>query len=197
MFEKAKLSFTNAIVFEKEFKTNIETIFCMVSQIALNGVINIDGSIDIHHGRSLKKYEAWSYIYYLYYHNNSSIEEFVKMKNMKNGKANAVLFYEVVKETVDNKFLEEVDDVPVSMDINTLIFFINTIVHKYGDALVNPVIDYLKVLVEKLLSDDRSLHKIQNISIITGLNTSTSDVKFVTEPANVNASNIKIKFNYA
>jgi hypothetical protein len=188
MFEKAKLTFKDPAVFEKDFKTNVDTSFCIISKMLFNNRINIDGSIDLHQGGFLRKYELWSYIYYLYYYNNSSVEEFVKMKNPQTGKASALLFYESVRDVVDNQFIEK-DDI-VSMDVNTLIYFINFMVHKYGDNLRNPVVDYLKQLVYRMSFDSSFIKKLKGVSVVTG--NDDVDIKIVTKPEDINSSNIKV-----
>ena len=190
MFKKARLTFKDPAVFEKDFKGNLESSFCIISKMLFNNRINVDGTIDVAQGGFLRKYELWSYIYYLYYYNNSSVEEFVKMKDPKSGKASALLFYETVRNTVDNQFIGE--DEIVTMDVNTLIYFINIIVHKYGDNLRNPVVDYLKQLVFRLSIDKTTLDKLKGISVVTGTN--DVDIKIVTSPEEINSSNIKVSF---
>jgi hypothetical protein len=153
-----------------------------------NNRINVDGSIDVENAGFLKKYQLWSYIYYLYYFNNSSVEEFVMMKNKENNKAKAVLFYEVVKSVVQNQFVntEEI----VSFDVNSLVYFINVIVHKYGINLRNPVIDYLR----QLMSNKETVAKLRNFTLVTGKD--ADGVTLVTAPENVKNANIKVKLSY-
>lgn len=188
MFTKSKLSFKNKAIFEKEFKPTIEKCFCIVSRMLFNNRINVDGSIDIENAGFLKKYQLWSYIYYLYYFNNSSVEEFVRMKNKENNKANASQFYDVVKSIIQNQFINS-DDI-VSFDVNSLVYFINIMIHRYKDNLRNPVIDYLR----QILSNKEAVAKLSNFTLVTGEN--NKNVTLVTNPQNVQNANIKVKFSY-
>ncbi len=187
MFSKKKLAFTNELVFEK-FKADFDKCFCVVSKMMIKDVLNIDGSIDITKTGELKKYELWSYIYYLYYFNNTTLEEFALMKDNDNkGKASAIKFYEVVRNTVNNQFVPQ--DKIIPLDVNTLSYFINILVHKYEENLTNPIVHYL----QKLLNRKSDMIKLGKLSISTG-NTG-KNVEIVTNSNNVKNSNVRIRMN--
>ncbi len=154
----------------------------------IKDVLNIDGSIDITKTGELKKYELWSYIYYLYYFNNTTLEEFALMKDNDNkGKASAIKFYEVVRNTVNNQFVPQ--DKIIPLDVNTLSYFINILVHKYEENLTNPIVHYL----QKLLNRKSDMIKLGKLSISTG-NTG-KNVEIVTNSNNVKNSNVRIRMN--
>lgn len=158
MFTKFKLSFTSAVVFEKEFKPSIDNAFCVVSRMMFLNMINIDGSINEEQVGLLKVYELWSYIYYLYYYNHSSVETFAAMKDEKDGKASALLFYETVRGEVDNPFVGSDEILP--LDVNTLAYFINKMVHTYGKNMRNPVVDYLKEIVRRIMDNQSIVERL-------------------------------------
>jgi len=185
MFTKARLSFAHKLVFEKDFKPNIERAFCVVSRMMFEDRINIDGTINMEQAGYLKKWQLWSYIYYLYYYNNSSVEEFVTMKNPKNGKANAVLFYESVRKVIQNQYIGQDEITP--FDVNSLIYFINVVSQKYGEDMKNPVVDYLR----KILRSKSAVDQISKFTLVTG--TKEGQVQLVNKEEN---ANIKVKFGY-
>jgi hypothetical protein len=186
MFKKAGLSFKNKLVFEKDFKPSVDNSFCVVSKMMFFNRINVDGTINVDQASFLKKYELWSYIYYLYYYNNSSVEEFSEMKNKKDGKANAVLMYKVVQKVVDNQFIKEGEIVP--FDVNTLVYFINVITQRYGENLRNPVVDYLR----KLVNNKDAMNQIRQFSLVTGRQ--PGNVVIVSDPKEIQNANIKVRF---
>lgn len=190
MFQKQKVSFNSKEVFDSKFKANIDTCFCVVSKLLFNNIINIDGSIDIDKAILLKKFQLWSYIYYLYFFNNKVIPEFIAMKTAKNDKASAILFYDTVMKTVNEKNIQNAKAKVIPFDINTLIYFINIIIHKYEHNMTNPVIDYLNKILEKQI-----IPSLGSISIRTGTN--SGNVKIITNPQNVSNSNVKVKLTMA
>lgn len=166
MFSRSKLAFTNEAVFEKEFKPAIDQAFCVVSKMMWMNRINIDGTIDADQAVFLRKYEIWSYVYYMFYHNHSTLDMFAGMKSEENGKANALLFYETVAKMVDNQFVNEslAKGKIVGFDVNTLIYFVNIVVQKFGQDLTNPVVQYL----QKIVSSPETVEKLRKFSLITG-----------------------------
>lgn len=188
MFKKSKLSFKNKLVFEKDFQPTIDKAFCVVAKMMFFNRINVDGTINVEQASYLKKYEVWSYIYYLYYYNNSSVEEFAMMKNKENGKANAILFYKSVQGVVQNQFVNNDEIVP--FDVNTLVYFINVVCQKYGDNLRNPVVDYLRAIV----NNKETMAQLKNFTLVTGKN--PGNVVVVTKPEEVANANIKVTLDY-
>ncbi len=147
---RALLNFKNMGVFDKKFKNDIESCTCLVSKMLFAKKINVDGSIDVDNMNTLRKHELWSYIYYLYYFNNTSIDEFASMKGNR-GVASAENFYKTVKAYVDNKYVfnkSPQEKSVTSFDVQTLAYFINSIVHQYGNDLANPIINYVKDLLK-------------------------------------------------
>jgi hypothetical protein len=177
MFTKSKLSFKNELIFGKKFKPTADKAFCVVAKMLFFGRINVDGSINLDQAGFLKKGDIWSYIYYLYVYNNTTVEEFVMMRNEK-GKASALNMYTVVKDTVGITFPSGEEIQP--FDINALIHFINVIVRK---DIQNPVVDYLK----KIMGNDRAVDAINRFNVETG----SSKVVAVTDPKD---ADIKIRF---
>lgn len=186
MYKKSELTFKSLIVFGRYFKPYIDHSFCIVSKMMFMNKINIDGTINDDQAGYLKRHDLWSYIYYLYYHNNSSVEEFVQMKNKETGKASALLMYKVVQAVVQNQFIANDDIIP--FDVNTLIYFINVITQKYGENLRNPVVDYLR----NILSNKDAVESIRKFAIRTGV--TSGNVVLVTDPKEVDNANIKVKF---
>jgi len=186
---RALVSFSNAALFDKKFKSDIETCSCIVGKMFFAKKINIDGSIDVENMVNLRKFELWSYIYYLYYFNNTSIDEFSTMKNPKDGKASAENFYKTVRDVVDNQYVAKVNegsvkDVVVPLDPRTLSYFINMIVHRYEKDLTNPIIDYVREVVESKYGA-----KFDSLVIKTGEN---KDIKILPGfGKNANANGVK------
>jgi hypothetical protein len=177
----ALINFNNIAVFDRRFKNDIEVCTCVVSKMVFSKKINIDGSIDTSNMPTLRKYELWSYIYFLFYYNHTSIDEFASMKSKRMGTASAEAFYKTVRDAVDNSYVNEttrvltvqrdIQDVAVSMDIQTLAYFINSMVHKYESNLTNPIVDFLKDMFMQ-----RQQTAFNNLSIKTGT-TEVSNVK--------------------
>jgi hypothetical protein len=185
MYEKAKLAFTNTLIFGYHFQTSINSAFDIVSRMLFANKVNPDGSIDLKQNASVSKKELWAYIYYLFYYNSVDIPEFAAMKDSK-GKANAVGFYSVVRKVVDHGTAASSDKI-VPITIDGLIFFINSIVHAYGDNLVNPVFNYLQVLVKKEV-----LSRVMAIHVSTG--DTGAMLELVTNADKIKDADIKVKF---
>lgn len=153
MFEKKKTAFSDKTVFGYNFKATIDECFCKVSKMLFMNKINTDGTIDESKADICKKSELWSYIYYLYHYNSSDIDEFKAMK--VKDKANAVAFYNMVRSIIDQHEFDLVTSInkkPIT--VLNLIKFINYVIVNYSELekdkdLVNPIIDYLKVMMTK------------------------------------------------
>lgn len=155
--KKKAVSFTTQEVFDVGFKPDVETAFCSVSKMLFRNVINVDGSIDMEQLMNLRKRELWYYIYYLYQYNNGTLPEFISMKNPKTGKADGLLFYQVVYSDA----LHQNGTKNYRNDIGRLVYFINYIVHTYKTDLVNPIIDYLRQLMKTKMIAKLSEVKVQ------------------------------------
>lgn len=186
MYKKLKLSFKNKDVFDNKFKPHLDTCFCIVSRLLLSGIINPDGSIQMEKVVSLKKHELWSYIYYLFYYNNKTIPEFIKMKIVRTEKASAILFYESVQDASDLNSRANSSMPP--LDINVLVYFINKMIHQYENNLINPVIDTLQQIIKKEI-----IPNFSNFSIKTG--NSGDNVKIFTNPDDIKNANVKVRFS--
>lgn len=173
--KKKAVSFTTQEVFDLGFKPDIETCFCIVSKLLFRNVINADGSIDMEQLVNVRKRELWSYIYYLYQYNNGTLPEFMAMKNKSTGKADGLLFYQVVYNDGANANTNTNAKMPKKLgnDIGRLVYFINTVVHTNKDDLINPVIDYLKQLMKKELYTKLSEVKIE-MAPLNGYSTNTN-----------------------
>lgn len=162
LFKKKAVSFSTQEVFDVGFKPDVEACFCTVSRLLFRNVINVDGSIDMEQMVNVRKRELWSYIYYLYQYNNGTLPEFIAMKNPSTGRADGMLFYEVVY-TDNANASANVQKTPrkLGTDIARLVYFINKVVHTYKDDMINPVIDYLKQLMKKEVLTKLSEVKIE------------------------------------
>lgn len=185
MFRKKKLAFSNKTVFEK-FSPSIDKCFCVTSRLMFEGRINIDGSVNMEQAGYLRKYQLWSYIYYLYYYNNTSVETFSTMMDPENGKASAIRFYEVVKAVIKNQFIPEDSIIP--LDVNSLIYFINVMIHTYGQNMKNPITDY----IHAILNSNKGLVKIDKLTVKTG----NEDKVVLTTDDKEDDANIRVKLNY-
>lgn len=200
MFEKKRVAFSRKEIFGNNFKPVIDICFCRVSRMVYDDKFMIpDGTIDITKAAAFKKDELWSYIYYLYYYNQSNVLIFENMKDQENGKASAELFYNTVIAFVDGEKENAVVDeskVAPPFDVSTLIMFINTIIEDFGKELINPIFDYLKLLVNKSM-----LARISGITLKANSGTSGntgnsySKIKIVTDEQNVKNANVKISFS--
>lgn len=187
MFKKHKVAFTNKTIFGHMFKNNIEDCFCKLSKMLFSGKIESDGTIDPSKSDAFSASELWSYVYYLYYYNKSDIDEFAAMKSKKTGRASAAQFYELVKSVTDGAAYSLASS-PSPQPINKagLISFLNSMIRQYGEDLVNPVFDYLRVLIEK-----PHLMNLKGIKLVTG-KSGEANVQFVTDPKQVEKANIKV-----
>lgn len=182
MFEKSKLSFRSKQIFESNFRASINTCFNVVAKMLFDGIINVDGTIDMKHTGRLRKYQLWSYIYYLYYYNHSTLDIFANM--LEKDKANAYLFYEQVRLFVDSPYVTAGTIKP--LDVNSLIYFINKLIHTKGDSLTNPVIHFLQTL----LSDKETISKLKGLTVITG----TSVDGTMVEGKNAEGAEVVVRF---
>jgi hypothetical protein len=175
MYTKQRIAFSKKELFGNHFKPGMDACFCRVSRLVFEGKIMPDGMIDAANIRGLGKDDLWSYIYYLFFYNNTNIPVFTSMVNQDNGKASAPLFYQAVFQT---------ENTPLNADVPTLIIFINSTIEKYGAELVNPIFDYLKVI----LNTKNIASKISGISVIAR----NSGFEIVTDPQKIQNANVKI-----
>jgi hypothetical protein len=161
--KKKQVSFSTQEVFDVGFKTDVEASFCNVSKMLFKNVINIDGSIDMEQLVNVRKRDLWAYIYYLYQYNNGTIPEFVKMKNLKTGKADGQLFHDVVFDETNINTNVKSKKNNIGTDIVKILYFINRVVHTYKKDLINPVIDYLNKLMKQEMYTKLSEIKVQMI----------------------------------
>lgn len=185
-FQKKKLAFRNQAVFDRSFSPAVDSCFCVVARLVFEGRINVDGTINVEQAGYLKKGDVWSYIYYLYTYNHTSVEEFVAMKDEK-GKASALRFYEVVKAVVQNQFVPEVAIVP--LDVNTLIYFINLMCQRYGENMQNPVATFLQSMTKR----PEVVH-LSKLSVVTGQEPGAVNV--ITNANKAKNANVKVQFEY-
>jgi hypothetical protein len=178
MYTKQRIAFSKKELFGNHFKPGMDSCFCRVSRLVFEGKINPDGTIDINKSGQFTKDDLWSYIYYLFFYNNTNIPVFTSMVNQNNGKASAPLFYQAVFNS---------ESTPLNADIPTLILFINETLNKYGDELVNPIFDYLKVIMQKNI-----INKISGISVFA--NNSKTGFEIVTNAEKIKNANVKINF---
>jgi len=187
MFEKQRIAFSNKDIFGLRFKADVRACFCTVSQMLFDDKINLDGTIDISKVVSLTKYELWCYVYYLFFHNQTNVPIFRSMVNPETGKASAPLFYEAVLSMVQDEKYTAREDLPArALDPTTLVLFINEVLEEFGKQLVNPIFDYLHVIMQKNI-----MSRIANVTIKTG-DKNTDRIKIVTDQRNVDDANVKV-----
>jgi hypothetical protein len=177
MFEKKEINFGSKKYFGN-FKNNLDTCFCKTSKMLFSGKLNMDGTIDEDKVDTFTRADLWSYIYYIYYYNNSDVQEFKLMKTKKTGLANATFFYTIVTSVVHRTSEPKLE----ALKSQDLIKFINYIIEYNQDQLVNPIFDYLKVLQDK-----RMIRNLEGFKLITG--NSSGEIKVV----NANSPNANIK----
>jgi hypothetical protein len=197
MFEKQRVAFSNKDVFGPKFTPDVKSCFCKVSQMLFADKINTDGTLDINKAGLLTKEELWSYVYYLFYYNHSNVPVFKSMSNVESGKAKASLFYGAVASIVygvdeDSQERSKGNASPKKrgvkpFDTTTLIIFVNNILEEFGKQIINPVFDYLQVILRKNI-----VSRIADITIKTGNN---SGFKIVTDAKDV--ANANVKFNFS
>ena len=176
MFLKHKVAFTNKDIFGPKFVPAVEACFCVISKMLFSGKVETNGTLDLTKEVMLSKQELWSYIYYLFYHNHTSIRVFKSMKNPKDGKASADRFYDAVIGY---------NDVAKPIDITTLILFINKLILTH-EELINPVFDYLQLIINKKITT-----KISGVTMLTGKDGKTG-FKIVTDPKEIADANVKV-----
>jgi hypothetical protein len=190
MYNKQKISFNTVRIFGRGFKPDLKYSFNIVAEKLLNEAINLDGTIDINKSIRLSISDLWCYIYYLYINNQNNIDEFNNMR--LKGKANAVLFYNEVFNIFNSNNYDVSKNVLINknevqpLNATVLIHFINYIINKYNEKLVNPIFDQLKKLLER-----HGKNIIDGITIKTGLKNGNVDI--LTGNAIKNAD-IKISF---
>ena len=178
MYTKQRIAFSKKELFGNHFKPGIDACFCRVSRLVFENKINSNGTIDINKAGQLTRDDLWSYVYYLYFYNNTNIPTFTTMVNQNNGKASAPLFYQAIFGS---------ESTPLNVDVPTLILFINESLEKYGDELVNPIFDYLKVITQKNI-----MSKISGISVFANNNGSKTGFEIVTNAEKIKNANVKI-----
>jgi hypothetical protein len=195
MFEKKRIAFSIKRIFGSKFKPSIDICFCTVSKMLFNGKINTDGTIDITQLANLKIDELWSYIYYLYFYNHTNVTVFKSMKNETNGKASAEQFYGTVisMAEVEVETLNINSQPAKAFDPTTLIIFINEVIEEFGKELINPVFDYLGILLKKNI-----LTRLSGITIKTNETSNSVDnnkIKIVTDNAGIKNANVKFSLS--
>lgn len=188
MFQKARVAFSNKTIFGNKFSPAIDSCFLAVSKMLYSDKINVDGTIDITKSAALTLKDLWSYIYYLYYYNHTNVKIFHSMSNPKNGKANAELFYSTVTTFLENVNAGNENSAAKPLDTTTLIIFINNVIEEYERQIVNPIFDYLSVLMKKNI-----MTKLSSLNIVTGQD--QTGIKIVTDPTEVENANVKIRLS--
>jgi hypothetical protein len=180
MFIKKKLAFSDKKVFGYNFRTSIEYCFTKTAKMLFAGKVNYDGTIDETKSDTFTLTELWAYIYYLYYYNNSDLDEFKAMKSKDTGKADAINFYNVVASVSTGQPVDIRLGSHLTLNSKLLISFINKIILTYNDDLVNPMFDYLKVLSQKHI-----ITKLSGIKLVTGQTNGEFEVVQNTKNANI------------
>jgi hypothetical protein len=194
MFEKARVAFTRKEIFGPKFRPAIDPCFCTVSKMLYAGLINPDGTIDVDKAGVISKQQLWCYVYYLWFHNHTNVPIFKSMKSPDNGKATATLFYSAVTAFVEGVNDDDDAEKPKPFDTTTLILFINQVLEEFQHQIVNPIFDYLKMLLQRDV-----VTRLSGVGIITGKNNSSDgknpNITIVTDPKEVENANVKITFS--
>lgn len=187
--KKQSIAFSRRDVFGTKFMPNADHCFLMVSRMLFANAINPNGTFGMNNAANLRKDDVWSYIYYLYSYNNTILPVFKAMKSPIDGKANAVLFYKAVAD-----FMDDHSNItpPPPIDVTTLMLFTNKIVTENTDTIVNPIFDYLKVLL-----DTKIIPTINGVEIVAntpdGKPIDTSGMFSLTPASNASNSRIDAK----
>jgi hypothetical protein len=186
-FEKHRLSFSSPkgkTIFGEHFKSGKQAAIQTAAKMLLSDQLNSDGTINASKAFELTTADLWSYIYYVYVFNKETIPEFESMRG-DDGLASAERFYDVVKSILDNTGLRPQYDIK-KIDKDDLIKFVDKIVKREGDKLLNPVVVHYNGMVGTLLEKAKLVVKTGNVG---------NNVKIVTNPDNVAKSDIIIKLD--
>lgn len=96
--------FTSTSVFGNGFIPNISSAVCVVGTMLNDNLLKVDGKIAISDLPKIKKYQIWSYIYYLWHYNRNHISVFENMTNFdgKKGIATTQSFLRGIYDVMDN-----------------------------------------------------------------------------------------------
>uniref|UniRef100_A0A6C0BEM5 Uncharacterized protein n=1 Tax=viral metagenome TaxID=1070528 RepID=A0A6C0BEM5_9ZZZZ len=189
-FQKHRLSFTSfqgKQIFGENFKSGKQVAVNNAAKLLLSDHLNDDGTINEKNTVYLLESELWSYIFYLYYNNRDTIQEFQMMSNEK-GNASAENFYDVVTSVIENTGLKVHYNIKV-LTKNELIKFIKIIINKYRDKINNPVMDHFNAMIK---SDIDQYFKNLQVVVRTG----RDNVRISRDPYEVEKSDVIIKIGY-
>jgi len=186
MFEKLRIAYSREEIFGKHFKPSINDSYCMTAKMFFNNKINIDGSIELTKENNFKKEELWSYLYYLYYYNHSTIPTFIEVIDKSKYKSSALKFYNIISKIFNIN--DNVSKSAKPLENIILIKFINYIIKEYSKDLINPIFDYINILIktnnmklknlnikgDKIITDEE---KLKNANIIVKLINNTNNTK--------------------
>jgi hypothetical protein len=91
-------TFKSVIDFGAGYASGIKGAVCAVGNLLDKGLLTPHGTIHTPKVGTIRKGELWSYVYYLWYHNHTSIDTFKQMTIYQNhrAKASAVRFVEAI-----------------------------------------------------------------------------------------------------
>lgn len=184
-FEKKRISFASHEIFGPNFKSGQRAAEIVTADLLLKNRLNMDGTVNEAMIVDIQESDLWSYIFYLYSYNNSTINEFKQMMDEDEKKASAEHFYDVVRSVVENTGFRTQYKI-VKLNNHDLILFVKKMVAKYGSELYNPVVlrfqDFIDYYYERILDE-------LDIVVRTGDNT----VKVITDQDKASRSDIVIK----
>lgn len=184
--EKKEIAFSSydgKRVFGQHFKSGYSEAVKVSAQLLLEDKLNTDGTINENTITGLQLSHVWSYIYYLYYLNRGDIIEFKQMTG-DDGLASAERFYDIVMSVIKGNGFRYFENKKSPIALMDLIKFVSKIVQKYGDKLVNPVIQHYNKMVETYLKE-------LDVVVRTG----REDMVLVKNASNVQNSDIIIKIS--
>lgn len=194
VFQKTKtVPFSNKDVFGKQFRTGIKLVFPVVAKMLFDDKINVTGGINADKSDGISRDELWNLIYYFWVYNKSNIFPFTVMHDEK-GKASGDLFYNAVKQIVDDKpefNVRKTGNVTV-LDVSSLIYFINKTVNDNYGKIIIPVVDHLNTLLR-----EETRKSLDGISIKTGESTDNKMLYQAKVLNEMNADNADIKIKFA
>lgn len=137
-------SFQNHDLFGPGFKSGVSFAECSLMQLISHDILNMDGTIDRQAiaTKHVEKKALWKYVYYLWYHNHTTLDIFRGMSNEKNqAQASAFNFVHTVLNTL-GKPTSNAYHVVVTLE--DLADFVNYVLAQSNGSIVIPFIEKIR-----------------------------------------------------
>jgi hypothetical protein len=145
-----KVSFSSKSIFGEGFATGQKKAVNVLGTILESNILKLDGSIALEDIPKWKKYEIWSYIYYLWHYNRTHIQVFSDMTHQrgKKAEASAKTFLTGMYSVMDKNNVNANAGLPSIFTKERLIVTVNKIIKDNKDISI-PI---LQRLYKKLLN---------------------------------------------